>query len=84
METSTSQAFRLVIRNKEGLLYLISLINGTFRTPKINKLYSLIDYINSNIITYKLKDYQTKVNIHYLDLVINFTLDFSPIGSNKW
>jgi hypothetical protein len=36
-------AYILTINNYEGLLLLISLINGKMRTPKIHSLYALID-----------------------------------------
>lgn len=35
------------INNLSGHLLVIDLINGLFRTPKINALYSLIDYYNA-------------------------------------
>lgn len=53
MDHFSLQAFKLVIRNKEGILDIISLVNGKFRTPKINKLHSLIDFINSDPTKYK-------------------------------
>lgn len=40
------KAYVYTINNKEGLLYLISIINGYFRTPKINSLHKLINYYN--------------------------------------
>jgi hypothetical protein len=36
-------AYILTINNFDGLILLISLINGNMRTPKIYSLYSLID-----------------------------------------
>ena len=39
-------AYVLSINNYDGLLLLISLINGKMRTPKIHSLYSLIDWYN--------------------------------------
>lgn len=41
-------AINLVIRSKEGILKIISLINGKFRTPKISSLHKLINWINEN------------------------------------
>lgn len=38
----TNNSIRYTIRNKEGLLLLIKLTNGFFRTPKIKALYKLI------------------------------------------
>jgi hypothetical protein len=36
-------AYVLTVNNLEGLILLISLINGNIRTPKIYSLYNLID-----------------------------------------
>lgn len=41
-------AYVLTINSKEGVLLLISLINGKMRTPKINSLHLLIDFFNIN------------------------------------
>jgi len=73
MDTVSSNAFTVVIRSKEGLLDFISLINGKFRTPKINKLYSLIDYINKDIANYKLKD-----------IIVKLPSDKSNLAKNSW
>jgi len=43
-----NNAVKLVIRSKYNILTLISLINGKFRTPKIEKLHKLINYVNKN------------------------------------
>jgi hypothetical protein len=45
-EIKESNAVRLIIRGKYNLLNIVSLINGKFRTPKIEKLHNLITYIN--------------------------------------
>jgi len=37
-------AYILTINNYEGILLIISLLNGNMRTPKINSLYKLIDF----------------------------------------
>jgi len=39
-------AYVLHINNHEGILKLVNLLNGNMRTPKINSLYSLIDWLN--------------------------------------
>jgi len=39
-------AYVLTINNYNGLILLISLINGNMRTPKIYSLYNLIDWLN--------------------------------------
>jgi hypothetical protein len=41
--TTPEGAFRLVVRNQEGILDIINLVNGKFRTPKIFVLHLLID-----------------------------------------
>ena len=35
------------ISNLKNLIRVINLVNGYMRTPKINQLYNLIDYINA-------------------------------------
>jgi hypothetical protein len=42
-----NNAVRLIIRGKHNILFIISLINGKFRTPKIDKLDKLINYVNA-------------------------------------
>lgn len=39
-------AYILYINNNEGILKLVHLLNGNMRTPKINSLYNLIDWLN--------------------------------------
>jgi hypothetical protein len=39
-------AYVLTINNYNGLIFLISMINGNMRTPKIYSLYNLIDWLN--------------------------------------
>jgi len=68
----SSKAVKLYIRGKYSILKTISLINGKFRTPKIEKLEKLIIYINKN------GDKQKK-NPFYL-----LPLDNSPLDSNNW
>lgn len=57
-----------MIQNLEGVLYVIKLINGKMRTPKINALYKMIDWLNSN----KYKS------------ITKLPLDHSNIESNAW
>lgn len=38
----------LVISPVVGLKKIVSLINGELRTPKIDQLYKLIDWLNKN------------------------------------
>lgn len=63
-----SNAYILTINNKEGIILLINLINGYMRTPKINRLYLLIDWANN----------------HYNVNIIKLNLDTSPLDSNAW
>jgi hypothetical protein len=37
-----------MIRNKSGIIELLCLINGKFRTPKKVSLHKLIDWINNH------------------------------------
>jgi hypothetical protein len=39
-------AYILTINSYEGILFIISLINGNMRTPKIHSLNALIDFLN--------------------------------------
>jgi hypothetical protein len=43
-----TNSIELRFTNKKSLLYIISIINGKFRTPKIDQLYKAIDYVNKN------------------------------------
>lgn len=61
-------AYLFQVNNKEGILLLISLLNGKMRTSKINCLYELIDWFN-----YK-----------YGLTIVKNPLDISPISSNSW
>ena len=40
-------AYILTINSYEGILFVISLINGNMRTPKIHSLNALIDFLNN-------------------------------------
>ena len=40
-------AYVLTINNIEGITFLVNLINGKFRTPKIHSLFNLIDWLNN-------------------------------------
>ena len=59
---------RYVIKKKEILLKLISLINGSMRTPKIEALHRLIDFIN----------------FKYNSTIPQLKIDLSPIDHNSW
>lgn len=45
-----TNAYILTINNYEGLLLVVSLINGYMRTPKIHALWNLIDWLNLRFI----------------------------------
>lgn len=62
-------AYLLTINNYEGLLLVVSLINGYMRTPKIHALWDLIDWLNL-----RFKD---------LNMVKN-PIDNSLLNSNPW
>jgi hypothetical protein len=70
----SGNAVYLVIRSKIGILDLVSLINGKFRTPKIARLHALIDWINSK------PSYSALTN-GGLD---KFPLDHSDLKDNAW
>ena len=68
-------AYILTINNSEGLLLIVSLINGKMRTPKIKSLWRLIDWLN-------LKDQNIK---GYAALAIEKKpLDTSSLATNPW
>jgi hypothetical protein len=54
-KTKSVNAYRLTVNNKEGLICLIKLINGQFRTVKINDFYLLIDFLNARFPDLKLE-----------------------------
>ena len=41
------KAYNFAINNYEGILKLVEILNGNMRTPKINSLYNLINWLNS-------------------------------------
>jgi len=40
-------AYVLTINDQKGILNLVNLLNGNMKTPKINSLYKLIDWLNN-------------------------------------
>ena len=42
-----SNAYILYINDQKGILNLVNLLNGYMKTPKINSLYKLIDWLNN-------------------------------------
>ena len=67
-----TNAYVLTINDYNGLLKLLLLINGKFRTPKIERLNKLIDWYNFD------GHYLVKYKINKLPL------DTSPLMSNAW
>ena len=68
-------AYELTIGNLEGLKIVVNFINGYMRTPKILKLYELIDWINLKI----------KNKGKYDSSLLNkLPLDNSSLASNAW
>ena len=48
IQNASENGIVLVFRGKLQIILIINLINGFFRTPKINKLHELIDWVNRN------------------------------------
>jgi hypothetical protein len=65
-----ANAYVLSFSSKECIIFIVSLINGKMRTPKINALYGLIDWLNN-------KKSQNSI-IHKLPQ------NSEPLGSNSW
>jgi hypothetical protein len=42
-----SNAYILYINDNKGILKVVNILNGNMRTPKINSLYKLIEFLNS-------------------------------------
>lgn len=64
-----SAAYILTINNRQGLLRMVSLLNGHMRTPKWFALCELITWLNERNPAYQLK---------------TLPLDLSPLISNNW
>ena len=63
-----TQSIELRISSKKSLSNVINIINGKFRTPKIDQLYKLIDWMN--------KKYSVKI--------LKLPIDNSPLTNNSW
>ena len=61
-------AYVLVFSTKEAVFTMVNLLNGKFRTPKINALHKLIKFLNLR---------------HNLNIPL-LPLDASPLCSNSW
>jgi len=47
IRTKGSNSYNYYINDQKGILKLVNLLNGKMRTPKINSLYNLIDWLNN-------------------------------------
>jgi hypothetical protein len=68
-KTKGVNCYRLTINNYEGLIIIVFLLNGKMRTPKINNLYLLIDWLNNKFVNLNLEKKEG---------------DKSFLGSNSW
>jgi hypothetical protein len=68
----SKKAVKLYIRGKKSILDMLRLINGKFRTPKIEKFQMLVEYVNNNWDEF-LKN-----------PLISLPLDESPLWENSW
>jgi hypothetical protein len=66
-QSKSDNGCRYRIAKLETLIKIINLINGKFRTPKINSLHKVIDFIN----------FRSNLNIRKLPLD-NSSLDSNP------
>lgn len=58
----------LTVSPLKGLIYVIRLLNGNMRTPKIHQLHSLIDWVNT----------------HHNFNINKLSLSTSPLNSDSW
>jgi hypothetical protein len=68
----SKKAVKVIIRGKWSLLNIITLNNGKFKTPKIEKLQRLIEYIN--------KHWGEDIKTPLICLPLNNT----PLSDNSW
>jgi hypothetical protein len=66
--TRKTNSIELRFSEKKTIIRIITLINGKFRTPKIEQLYKLIDWVN---------------NKYSMD-ISKLPLDKSPLSQNSW
>lgn len=67
-------AINFVFRNKSGIIDLLNLVNGKFRTPKISQLHKLIDWVNEN------PRYKSLIG----ESLVKLPLDTCPLNTNAW
>ena len=63
-----TNCIELRISEKKTLIRIVNLINGKFRTPKIDQLFKLIDWLNNK----------------YSCNISKLPLDDSPLSQNSW
>ena len=63
-----TNSIELRFSEKKTILKIVTLINGKFRTPKIDQLYRVIDWLN---------------NKYFMDIQ-KLPLDTSPLNKNSW
>ncbi len=68
-------AYTYTINSKKGLIFLVSLVNGYMRTPKIYDLWKLIDWLNS-------EDWY--VSLLKDEKILKGEKDQSSLLSNSW
>nr|AYE93280.1 LAGLIDADG homing endonuclease [Termitomyces sp.] len=71
-------AYTLVINDQKGILNLVHLLNGNMKTPKINSLYKLIDWLNTKNSNPTLRILGHWVNLNKLPLNIDY------LGNSAW
>jgi hypothetical protein len=78
----------LYIGNYPGLLKLVTLINGKFRTPKLEALHRLIDFLNAKKAQAKSSEtsefYRYQRNLGDTSELVKYGLDLSPLFHNAW
>jgi hypothetical protein len=67
-KTGTGNSMRFVVADKKGVIKLVNLMNGYFRTPKILTFYKLID----------------RLNMSYSLNILKLSMDHSSLYSNAW
>nr|AYM32749.1 LAGLIDADG homing endonuclease [Termitomyces sp.] len=71
-------AYTLVINDQKGILNLVHLLNGNMKTPKINSLYKLIDWLNTKNSNPPIRILGQWVNLNKLPLNIDY------LGNSAW
>jgi len=82
-----AKAYYLVINDKRGILSMVNLLNGNMRTPKINFLYKLIDYLNNqkSVALGPVSSYASQgEGVHTADKIINLPLCTRPLNEDAW